>query len=161
MRLRQVTCWPSACSGCASIAFSSNSRSTCKYSGISAICGSRVSSLGLQLLRRNVKRFRGGLVFKAHRIVYHSTLGLRVIKKKKFRGSAPRHQVTRALNSQGGLVFKAHRLCASHNSRLERNNEEEEKHSTSDPALHLARHSSFSSLLLSSLESSDTKVYAP
>ena len=32
-----------------------------------------------------VKRFRGGLVFKAHRLVYHSTLGLRVIKKKKNR----------------------------------------------------------------------------
>ena len=32
--------------------------------------------------RRNVKRFRGGLVFKAHRLLYHSTLGLRVIKKK-------------------------------------------------------------------------------
>ena len=30
-----------------------------------------------QLLRRNVKRFRGGLVFKAHSFVYHSTLGLR------------------------------------------------------------------------------------
>ena len=34
------------------------------------------------LLRRNVKRFRGGLVFKAHRPLYHSTLGSRVIKKK-------------------------------------------------------------------------------
>ena len=32
-----------------------------------------------------VKRFRGGLVFKAHRLVYHSTLGSRVIKKKKRR----------------------------------------------------------------------------
>ena len=32
-----------------------------------------------------MKRFRGGLVFKAHRLVYHLTLGLRVIKKKKFR----------------------------------------------------------------------------
>ena len=32
---------------------------------------------------RNVQRFRGGLVFKAHRLLYHSTLGLRVIKKKK------------------------------------------------------------------------------
>jgi len=31
----------------------------------------------------NVKRFRGGLVFKAHRLAYHSTLGWRVIKKKK------------------------------------------------------------------------------
>ena len=30
---------------------------------------------------RNVNRFRGGLVFKAHRLVYHSTLGSRVIKK--------------------------------------------------------------------------------
>ena len=27
--------------------------------------------------------FRGGLVFKAHGLVYHSTLGWRVIKKKK------------------------------------------------------------------------------
>ena len=36
-----------------------------------------------QLLHRNVQRFRGGLVFKAHRLLYHSTLGLRVIKKKK------------------------------------------------------------------------------
>jgi len=30
-----------------------------------------------------VQRFRGGLVFKDHRLLYHSTLGLRVIKKKK------------------------------------------------------------------------------
>ena len=28
-------------------------------------------------------RFTGGLVFKAQRLLYHSTLGLRVIKKKK------------------------------------------------------------------------------
>jgi len=33
-----------------------------------------------RLLRRNVKRFQGGLVFKAHRLVCHSTLGSRVIK---------------------------------------------------------------------------------
>ena len=32
-----------------------------------------------------MERFRGWLVFKAHRRVYHSTLGLRVIKKKKER----------------------------------------------------------------------------
>ena len=31
----------------------------------------------VQLLRGNTKRFRGGLVFKAHRLVYHSTLGSR------------------------------------------------------------------------------------
>ena len=36
-----------------------------------------------QLLRRNVQRFRGGLVLKAHRLFYHSTLGLRAMKKKK------------------------------------------------------------------------------
>jgi len=32
---------------------------------------------------RNVQRLRGGLVFKAHRLVYYSTLGLRVMKKKR------------------------------------------------------------------------------
>ena len=32
-----------------------------------------------------MKRFRGGLVFKAHRLLYHSTLGLSVIKKTKKR----------------------------------------------------------------------------
>ena len=35
-----------------------------------------------------MKRFRGGLVCKAHRPVYHSTLGLRVIKKKKKEGGS-------------------------------------------------------------------------
>ena len=30
-----------------------------------------------------MQRSRGGLVFKAHRLLYHSTLGWRVIKKKK------------------------------------------------------------------------------
>ena len=33
--------------------------------------------------RRNVKGGRGGLVFKAHRLLHHSTLGLRVIPKKR------------------------------------------------------------------------------
>jgi len=42
-------------------------------------------SIQEQLLRRNVKRFQGGLVLKAHRLVYHSTLGWRVIKKKRRR----------------------------------------------------------------------------
>jgi len=41
--------------------------------------GLRVEGGGFTSLRRNVKRFRGGLVFKAHRLVYH----LRVIKKKR------------------------------------------------------------------------------
>ena len=32
---------------------------------------------------RNGKRLRGGFVFQTHRLVYHPTLGLRVIKKKR------------------------------------------------------------------------------
>jgi len=39
-----------------------------------------------------VNRFRGGLVFKAHRLVYPSTLGLRVIKKKKKFGVLGAHR---------------------------------------------------------------------
>ena len=45
----------------------------------------RLSSLGICVLlstHRNVHRFRGRLVFKTHRLLYHSTLGLRVITKK-------------------------------------------------------------------------------
>jgi len=45
-------------------------------------------SIKEQLLSRDVKRFRGGLVFKADRLLYHSTLGLRVIKKKKKRSTS-------------------------------------------------------------------------
>ena len=36
-------------------------------------------------VRRDVKRFRGGLVFKVHKLVYHSLLGCRLIKKNKTR----------------------------------------------------------------------------
>ena len=36
-----------------------------------------------------MKRFRGGLVCKAQRLVYHSTIGRRVIKKKKNRRDLP------------------------------------------------------------------------
>jgi len=43
----------------------------------------KTTSFASQLLSRNVKRFRGGLVFKAHRWLNHSTLGSRVIKKKE------------------------------------------------------------------------------
>jgi len=45
-------------------------------------------SIEEQLLHRNVKRFRGGLVFEAHRLLYHSTLGLRVIKRKRCGGGS-------------------------------------------------------------------------
>ena len=76
------------------------------------------------LTRWPVERwFRGGLVFKAHRLVYLSTLGLRVLKKTKKAGPLHLHQVTR---------------CAEE-----------------------GRGAPSSSLLLSSLEVSDTKVYEP
>ena len=79
--------------------------------------------------RPNVKRFRGGLVFKAHRLLYHPTLGLRVIKKKRKRLDRERPSkvssgttrqdvpesriawiaIDSSLNLHGAL-FKAHRL---------------------------------------------------
>jgi len=37
---------------------------------------------GFSQYKWGVTSFRGGLVFKAHRLLYHSTLGLRVMKKK-------------------------------------------------------------------------------
>ena len=56
-------------------------------------CGTRKSSAeslrcaptarGEQLLHIIVQRSRGGLVVKADKLVYHSTPGLGVIKKKK------------------------------------------------------------------------------
>ena len=35
-----------------------------------------------------MQRFQGGLVFKAHRLLYHPTLGLSVSRKKKKKGCA-------------------------------------------------------------------------
>jgi len=43
-------------------------------------------------------RFRGGLVFKAHRRLYHSTLGLRVIKKKKNKYRPPLDETETSLH---------------------------------------------------------------
>ena len=74
------------------------------------------------LLYRNVQWFRGGLVFKAHRRVYHSTLGSRDIKQKKVWGV--HHAVEHCkdvllrlvrdggvdLRFRGGLVVEAHRI---------------------------------------------------
>ena len=45
--------------------------------------GTAWAHLGSYLLSRNVEQFRKGLVFKAHRLLHHSTLGSRVVKKKK------------------------------------------------------------------------------
>ena len=59
-----------------------------------------------QLLRRNVKRFRGGLVFKAHILLNHSTLGSTVIKEKKESTLVPRLQALRSkiIIGQGSYV---------------------------------------------------------
>ena len=40
-------------------------------------------SIQEQILHRNVQRFRGGIISKAYRPLYHSTRGLGVMKKKK------------------------------------------------------------------------------
>ena len=50
-------------------------------SGTHFVCSS--SAVAKELSRQIVFRSQVGLVFKAHRLVYHSTLGWRVIKKKK------------------------------------------------------------------------------
>ena len=49
--------------------------------------GHRRSGMGgwhlVQLPSTNVKRFRGGLILKAHGLLYHSTLGSRVMKGRQ------------------------------------------------------------------------------
>ena len=50
---------------------------------LASVLNLRQFSIEDQILRRNVKRFRDGLVFKEHRRVYHCTLGSRLTKKKK------------------------------------------------------------------------------
>ena len=52
--------------------------------------GVAVGGLGKELpgvegrsFSRNVERFRGGLVFKAYRLLHHSTLDSRAMKKKR------------------------------------------------------------------------------
>ena len=49
------------------------------------VCEPRIRALPgtASLIRRNVKRCRGGLVFKAHRLLYRSTIGSREIKKQQ------------------------------------------------------------------------------
>jgi len=61
------------------------------------------------VLHRKMQRFRGGLVFKADRIVYHSTLGLRVIKKK---GGAAREAPVASSHEQ--VLCLLPRICRDH-----------------------------------------------
>ena len=50
-----------------------------------------------------MERFRGGLVFKAHRILYYSTLGLRVIKKRRRGAQAARRRLQASVSGGNGL----------------------------------------------------------
>ena len=52
------------------------------------------------------RRFRGGLVFKAHRLLYHSTLDLRVIKKKKKDETAVRWRNSLRVRCMPGFVAR-------------------------------------------------------
>ena len=108
------------------------------------------------LVVHRVVRWEYRIVCKAHRPVYHSTPGLRVIKKKRRRiregcGTQNEECETRVIKREreyrigigkgeatsewsggnvqrfrGGLVLKADRLYVSLNSRLESNQEEDE-----------------------------------
>ena len=84
-----------------------------------AFCGTAAGgSLSEQLLRRNVKSLRGGLVGKAHRLVYHSTLGPRVIKRKKEGGSAnlsPREGATNNGAFFSSILIDAFSCLFQHN----------------------------------------------
>ena len=65
-------------------------------------------------VRRIVKRFRGGLAFKAHRVLYHSTLGSRVIKKTQ-----KKKNLVEGLEAVEGLEWAAS-LLARGDQRVER-----------------------------------------
>ena len=75
-------------------------------------CAAAPSSTALneireQLLYRNVKRFRGGLVLKAHRLLYHSTLGSRASKKKKRRSRTVQHRPTEVRETKYACKYLA------------------------------------------------------
>ena len=52
----------------------------------------------------NVKPFQGGLVFEAHRLFYHSTLGLRLIKKEEERVSVKQLVDSASVKANHGRV---------------------------------------------------------
>jgi len=49
---------------------------------VSRACGRGRTAVYERLLYKNVQRFRGGLVFKAQRLLYESTLCSRIIKDR-------------------------------------------------------------------------------
>ena len=52
-----------------------------------------------------MKQFRGGLVFKAHRLLYHSRLGPRVIKKQKRSSCRGKHTLSTVTSVQHKFHF--------------------------------------------------------
>ena len=75
------------------------------YKTVKARCWPRLSGKSSYICEscpfsnRRWERFRGGLVFQDHIILCHSTLGLRVIKKKKKGGRAT------VVQSSMGFIF--------------------------------------------------------
>ena len=73
-----------------------------------------------------VEQFRGGLVFKAPRLLYHSTLGSRVIKKKTHLGEPPpdphmvgvEHPRSRNGRYRGTSLIRKHRPPWNHHKAL-------------------------------------------
>jgi len=123
-------------------------------------------------------RFRGGLVFKAHRWLYHSTLGSRVIKKKNT--ALPRGCQNEFENNQCAVVTEAGsclrcvdscitQLKAQGPSRTcNESNEEEEERDCALTKVSAARRSRiFLCTLVAgpkrslSLKLSDARVYEP
>ena len=63
-------------------------------------------SISERLLRENVLWSRGGLAFKAHRLVYHSVLGSSVIKKKKIANIPARRAITQTRNQPANFLLE-------------------------------------------------------
>jgi len=109
-----------------------------------------------------VQRVRGGLVVKAHRLLYHSTLGLRVIKKKR-RVSAFGFRVSAFGFRVPGFGVSAFRV-ESKKTELQRGSGFQVSgfgFRVSGVVFRVPGFGSSSSVLLSSLELSDTKVCEP
>ena len=119
-----------------------------------------------------MEQFRGGLVFKAHRLLYHSTLCSRVIKKEK-KSRVRCRECRRPVFSGTPPLRAPSTSCPSHESGRVRC-----RPSTLTPLAHIKTpscpafssshqpspkcdRSSSSSLLLSSLQLSGTQVYEP
>ena len=77
-------------------------------------CFRRTNSAHEQLLDRNVQWFRGGLVLKAQRLLYHSTLGLRVIKQKRKRRLSTPNPVPARKSETPGRAGQIHPIHPAH-----------------------------------------------